>query len=139
MYIKLPYLPLFNFANLFFLSFLSFLSTQHISLIVIALFPNWHLSLVLLSRLCFSQFCSGRYNFWFALLTGSNFYTLFLLGSFDFAYGGLCICVYSVTLLSVVTNLCIYTGLLQFCGVFLYFFLFFFLLPFFFLLYNFNF
>ena len=54
MYINLLYISLFNFAYLFFLSFLSFLSSQHICFIFIALLPNWHLALVLLSNLCLS-------------------------------------------------------------------------------------
>ena len=40
--------------------------------------------------------------------------------SFDFAYGCLCICVYSVTFSNVIINLCLYIGLLQFCGVFFF-------------------
>ena len=99
MYINLLHLPLFNFMYLFFLSFLSSLSSQHfVTFIFIALFPNGHLALVLLSRLCFSYFCSGRYNFLFPLFAGSIYCSLFLLDYFDFAYGCICICVHSVTL-----------------------------------------
>ena len=72
------------------------------------------------SSLCFNQFFSSRYNFWFPLFTRSIYYTLFLLDCFDFAYGCICICVYSVTLSIVVIILCLYIGLLQFC-VFLFF------------------
>ena len=86
MYINLLYLPLFNFAHLFFLYFLSFPLNVFVSFIFIALFPNWHLALVLFSSLCFSQFCSGRYNFRFPLYAGSSYCTLFLLNCFDFAY-----------------------------------------------------
>ena len=121
MYINLLHLPLLNFAYLFFLFFLSFPLNIFVSFVFIALFPTWHLALVLFSSLCFSQFCSGRYNFWFPLFTGSIYCTLFLLDCFDFAYGCICICVYSVTLFIVVRNLCLYVGLLQFCGVFLFF------------------
>ena len=139
MYINALYLPLFNFAYLFFLSFLSFLSSQHIcQFYFIALFPNWHRALVLFFSLCFIYFCSGRYYFWFPLFPGSIYCTLFLLDCFDFAYGYICTCVYSVTLF-IVINLCLYVGFQQFCGVFLFFFSFFFLpFSFFSLLYNFN-
>ena len=124
MYIKL-YISLFNFAYLF---FPSFLSSQYICQFCFHCFiPNWHLALVLFSSLCFSQFCSGRYNFWFLLFTRSIYCTLFLLDCFAFAYGCICICVYSVKLSIVVINLCLYIGLLQFCGVFLFSFFFFFL------------
>ena len=60
---------------------------------------------------------------WVSLL-----YFIFV-GLLWFAYGCICICVYSVTLFIVVINLCLYVGVLQFCGVFLFsfFFLFFFL------------
>ena len=106
----------------FFLLVLSFPVNIFVSFIFIALFPNWHLTLVLFPSLFFSQFCSGRYNFWFPLFARSVYCTLFLLDCFDFAYG--CICVYSVTL-STVTNLCLFIGLLQFYGFFFPFFHFF--------------
>ena len=130
MYTNLLHLPLFNFAYLFFLFFLSFPLNIFVSLIFIALYPNWHLGLVLFSSLCFSYFCSGRHNFWFPLFARSNYCPLYLLYCFYFAYGCICIYVYSVTLFIVVINLCLYIGPLQFCGVFPFFFLFFFLLPF---------
>ena len=107
MYIYLFHLPLFKFAYLFFVSFLSFLSSQYTYSFVF--------QFVLL---CFSYFCSGRYNFWFPLFVRSVYCTLFLLDCFDFVYG--CICEYSVTLSIVVINLCLYIGCLQFCGVFLF-------------------
>ena len=109
-----------------YLFFLSFPLNIFVSFAFIALFPNWHLALVLFCSLCFSQFCSGRYNFWFPLFARSTYCTLFLLDCFDFAYR--CICVYSATIFIVVINLCIYVVLLQFCGVFLlsFFFHFFF-------------
>ena len=91
MYINL-HLPLFNFAYLFFLFFLSFPLNIFVSFVFTALFPTWHLALVLFSSLCFNQFCSGRYNFWFPLFTGSIYCTLFLLDCFDFAYG--CVCIF---------------------------------------------
>ena len=118
------YLPVFNFIYLFFLFFffLSFPLNLFVSFIFIALFPNWHLALVLFSSLCFSQFCSGRHNFWFLLFTRSIYCTSFSLECFDFTYGCICICVYSVTLFSVVINLCLYIGLLLFWGVFFLFF-----------------
>ena len=94
------------------LPFFSFSSLKiFVSFIFIALFPSWHLALVLFSSLCFNQFCSGRYNFWFPLFVRSIYCTLFLLDCFDFAYGYICICVYSVTLSIVVINLCLYIGL----------------------------
>ena len=49
MYIYFLQLPLFKFSYLFFLSFLSFLSSQNICFVFIALFPTWHLELVLFS------------------------------------------------------------------------------------------
>ena len=130
MYINLLHLPLFNVAYLF---FLSFPLSIFLSLIFIALFPNWHLSLVLFSSLQFHQFCSGRYNFWFPFFARSIQCTLFLLDCFDFAYGCICVCVYSVTLFIVVINFCLYVGPLQFSVVFLFFFFphFVYLLPFF--------
>ena len=121
MYINLLYLSLFNFAYPF---FLSFLLNIFVCFLFIGLFPNWHLAFVLFSSLCFSQFYSSRYNFWFPLLTMSIYCTLFLLDCFDFAYGCICICIYSVTFFIVVIILCLYTGLLQFCE-FSFFFLFF--------------
>ena len=130
MYINLLHQPLLNFVYLF---FLSFPLNIFVNFVFIALFPTWHLALVSFSSLCFSQlvlFLIGKYNFWFPLFTRSIYFTLFLLDCFDFAYGNICICIYSVTLCIVVINLCFYVGLLQFCGVFL-FSSFFFLLPFF--------
>ena len=91
-----------------------------VSFIFIALFPSWHLALVLFSSLFFNSFCSGRYNFWFPLFTRSIYCTSFFLDCVDFAYGCIGICVYSVTLSTVVINLCLYVGLLQFCGVFIF-------------------
>jgi len=123
MYINLLYLPLFNFAYLF---FLYFPLNIFVSFIFIALFLNWHLALVLFSSLCFSQFCSGRYNFWFPLFARSICCTLFLL---DWLFW-FCLrmymymCIFSHTFI-VIINLCLYVGLLQFCGVFLFFFSFF--------------
>ena len=80
-------------------------------------------------RLCFpvcvlvSFVLNCIYKFWFPLFAGSIYCTLFLLDCFDFAYGYICICVYSVTLFIVVINLCLFVGLLQFYGVFLFLFL----------------
>ena len=91
-----------------------------VSFIFIALFPSWHLALVLFSSLFFNSFCSGRYNFWFPLFTRSIYCTSFFLDCVDFAYGCIGICVYSVTLSTVVINLCLSVGLLQFCGVFIF-------------------
>ena len=50
-YINLLHLAPFNFAYLF---FLSFPLNIFVSFIFIALFPTWHLALVLFSSLCFS-------------------------------------------------------------------------------------
>ena len=121
----------------FLFAFLSFPLNIFVSFVFTALFPTWHLALVLFSSLYFSYFCSGRYNFWFPLLARSIYCTLFLLDCFDFAYyGRMCICVYSVTLFIVAINLCLYFGHLQFCGVFPFLFLL--LLFFFSLFYNLN-
>ena len=96
MYINL-HLLLFNFAYLLFLSFVSFLPSQHICQFCFHCFI--HQLAPLFSSLCFSQFCFGRYNFWFPLFAGSIycFLLLLLLDCFDFAYGCICMCVYSVT------------------------------------------
>ena len=99
------------------LSFFSFSPVLSTHLLV--LFSLFY-SPILFSSLCFSFF-SGRYNFWFPLFTRSIYCTSFFLDCFDFAYGCIGICVYSVTLSSVVINLCLYVGLLQFCGVFFFF------------------
>ena len=112
--------------------FLSFALNKFVSFILIALFPTWHLALVLFSSLYFSQFCSGRYTFWFPLFTGSNYCTLFLFDCFNYAYECVCICVYSVTFFIVVINFCINIWLFQFCGVFPVFFFFSFFFHFFF-------
>ena len=133
MHINLLHLPLFDFEYLF---ILFFPLNIFVSFIFIALFPNWHLALVLFSSLCFSYCCSGRQDFWFPLFARSIYCTLFLLDCFDFAFGCICICVYSVTLFIVVINFCLYIWVLQFCGVLLFSFFFHF---FSFLFYNFNF
>ena len=133
MYIHLLYLPLFNAAYLFFLFFLSLPLNIYVSFIFIALFLNWYLALVLFSTLCFSYFCSDRYNFWFPLLTRSIYCTLFLLECFDFAYGCIYIyvCVYSLTfLLLLSTSVCMWSfavlwGVYLFCFLFSFFFHFF--------------
>ena len=52
LYINLLHLPLFNCAYLFFLSFLPL--NIFVSFVFIALFPTWHLGLVLFSSLCLS-------------------------------------------------------------------------------------
>ena len=54
MHINLLHIPLFNFAYLF---FLSFPLNMFVGFVFIALFPTWHLALVLFSSLCFSEFC----------------------------------------------------------------------------------
>ena len=119
MYINLLYLPLFNFAYLF---FLSFPLNIFVSFIFIALFPNWHLALVLFSSLYLSQFCSGRHKFWFPLFAGSIYCTVFHQTVFILLMGVyVCMCVYSVTIFTVAINLCLYIGPLQFCGIFLFF------------------
>ena len=101
--------------------FLPFPLKVFVSFIFIDLFLNLHLALVLFSSLYFNWFFSGTYNFWFPLFAGSIYCTLFLLECFDFAYGCICICIYSVTLSVVVINLCLYIGLLQFWGVSFFF------------------
>ena len=110
MYINLLYLPLFNFAYLF------FLSSQHfVSFIFIALFPNWHLVLVLFSSLCFSYFCPGRYNFWFPLFA-NLLYFIFVGLSWSCLWVYMYLC-YSVMLFIVAINVCLWVGILQLCGV----------------------
>ena len=135
----LLYLPLFNAVYLFFLFFLSLPLNIYVSFIFIALFLNWYLALVLFSTLCFSYFCSDRYNFWFPLLTRSIYCTLFLLECFDFAYGCIYIYVYIQSHFYGCYQPLSVCGLLQFCeeSVFFSFFLSSFI--FFPLLYNFNF
>ena len=127
------HLPLFNFAYVF------FLSSQHICQFCFHCFIP-HLAP------CFSfvfqfvlQFSSGRYNFWFPLFAGPIYCTIFLLDCFDFAYGCIRICVYSVTLFIVIN---LYIGLWQFCGGLLFFFFLFslfFHFSFFFIILIFNF
>ena len=93
------YLTLFNFEYLFFLSFLPFLSPQHISQFCFHCFIP-HLapcfSFVFQFVLQLVLFLTGRYNFLFPLFTGSIYCALFLLNCFDFAYGYICIWVYSI-------------------------------------------
>ena len=72
--------------------------------------------------MCSKFFSSLLHKFLISLFDGPIYCTLFLLDCFDFAYGCICICVYSVTLFTVVINLCLYIRLFQFCGVFLFFF-----------------
>ena len=112
MYINLLHLPLFNFAYLFFLFFLSFPLNIFVSFVFIALFPTWHLALVLFSSLCLLVlFLTGKYNFWFPLFTGSIYCTLFLLNCFHFVHWCVYICVYSIILIIIclifVTAICL--------------------------------
>ena len=119
MYRNLLYLPLFNFSYQF---ILSFFSSQHICQFYFHCFiPEWAPCFSLVFQFVFQlvMFLTGKYNIWFPLFTRSIYCTLFLWDCFYFAYGYICICVYSVTLFTVVINLCLYIGLLQFCGVFL--------------------
>ena len=121
MYINLLYLPLFNFAYLFFFPFLSTyllvlfsLLCSPIGTLLLFCFPVCALVSFVLVDTIFGFFCS----------LGQSIVLFFLLGCFDFAYGCICICVCSVTLFIVVINHCIYIGLSQLCGVFLLFFFF---------------
>ena len=75
MYINL-HLPLFSFVYLF---LLFFPLNIFVSFVFTALFPTWHLALLLFSSLCFSYFCSGKYTFWFPLFAGSIYCTLFFV------------------------------------------------------------
>ena len=98
MYVKLPHLPLFNFAYLFFLFFLSFPLNIFVSFVIIALFPTWLapcFNFVFQFVLKLVLFLTGKYNFWFSLFTRSIYCTLFLLDCFHFAHGYICICVFS--------------------------------------------
>ena len=78
-------------------------------------------------------------SFWFPLFAGSIYCTLLLLDCFNFAYGYIHICVYSVTLFIVAINLCICVGVLQLCGILIFFLLSFFFHFFFFKNLTFNF
>ena len=115
-YINLLYLPLWNFAYLF---FLSFLLNIFISFIFTTLFPNWHLALVLFSSLYFTQFCSGRYNFWFPLFAGSIYCTLILLDCFLLIGVYIYMCIFSHTFYCY-KPLPLCWAFLKFCGVFLF-------------------
>ena len=82
-----PLKLIFNIYKSFYSFFLFnlFLSI-FVSFGFIVLLPNWHLALAL--------FSSFVLNFWFPLLTGSIYCTLFLLDCFDFAYKCIYMCVY---------------------------------------------
>ena len=96
MNINFPYLPLFNFAYLFFLFFISFPLNMFISFVFIALLPTWHIALVLfLVCALVSLILTGRYHFRFPLFTRSIYCTLFLLDCFDFVYRCICVCVWA--------------------------------------------
>ena len=122
MYINLLHLPLFNFAYLVSPSFLSFLSCQHfVSFMFIALFPNWHLTLVLFSSCALVSFVLVDIIFGFLCLPGQSIVLYFcwtvlilLMGVYVYVY------IQSHFLLLFI-NLCLCDGLLQFCGVFLFF------------------
>ena len=105
----------------FCVSILSFLQSQHIGQLYFHYFmPQLTACFSFVFKfVLFWQFCSGRHNFWFPLFTKSIYCTLFLLDCFNFAYGCICICVYSVTLFIVAINFCLYIAALQFCGVLL--------------------
>ena len=128
-------------AYLFFLSmFCYFYSTY-----LIVLFSLLYSTIDTLLYLCFPvgalvSFVLEDIIFGFLCLLGQSIVLYFLLDTFNFAYGCVCICVYSVTLFILVINLCLYTGIFQFCGVFFYlFFLFSFFFNFFPFFYNFIF
>ena len=96
MNINFPYLPLFNFAYLFFLFFISFPLNMFISFVFIALLPTWHIALVLfLVCALVSLILTGRYHFQFLLFTRSIYCTLFLLDCFHFVYRCICVCVWA--------------------------------------------
>ena len=121
MYLNLLYLPLFSIAYLFVLSFLSSQRICQFSFYCFILHMAPCFSFVFQFVLQLVSFLTGTYNFLFPFFARSIYCTLCLLDCFDFAYGCVCICVYSVKLFIVVINLCLYIGLLQFCGVFLFF------------------
>ena len=93
-YINLFYLPIFNFAYLFFLCFLSFLFSQYICQFYFHCFiPQ------LAPQFCFPVcalvfFLTGKHNFLFLLFTGSIYCILFLLDCFDIADGYVCVYIY---------------------------------------------
>ena len=112
MYINL-HLPLFNFAYLFFLSLLSFLSSQHICQFCFHCFiphlaPCFSFVFRLLQLVLFWQI-----KFFVSFVHQVNLLYFIFVGLFDFAYECICICVYSVTLFTVVINLC---STLGFCN-----------------------
>ena len=140
MYINL-HLPLFKLAYLFFLFFLSFLLNTFVSFIFIALFPNWHLALVLFAVCVLVSFVLVDIIFDF-LCSPSQSIVLNFCWTALILFMGVYVYVYIQShLLLLLWNLCLYIRLFQFCGVFLFFFFlsssrFFF---FFSLFYNFNF
>ena len=90
MYTNLLYLPLFNLAYLF---FLSFPLTVFVSFIFIALFPTWHLALVLFSSLCFNSFLLVDIIFGFLCSLGQSIVLYFcwtvlilLMGIYVYVY-----------------------------------------------------
>ena len=72
MYINHLYLPLFNFVYIFFLFFLSFPLNILVSFNFIALFPTWHLALVLLSSCALLSFVLVDILFAFLCLSGES-------------------------------------------------------------------
>ena len=108
-------LSTFNLAYLFFLSFLSTyllvlfsLFYSPVGTLLLFCFPVCALVSFVLVDIIFLLF---------VCLLGQSIVIIFV-GLFDFGYGCICTCVYSVTLFIVVISLCFYIGLLQFCGVF---------------------
>jgi len=109
MYINLLHLPLFNFAYLVSPSFLSFLSCQHfVSFMFIALFPNWHLTLVLFSSCALVSFVLADIIFGFLCLLSQSTILYFRL-TLLILLMGVYICTLSHTFY-VAINLCLYVG-----------------------------
>ena len=102
------------FLFLFFLSFSLNIFVSFVSLLYFDLAPCFCFVFQFVLQLVLFLTCV--YYFWFPLLAKSIYCTLFLLDCFDFAYGSICIFVYSVTLFTVVINLCLYIGPLQSCA-----------------------
>ena len=120
MYINLLYLPLFNFTYLFFLFFVSFPLNILATFVFTAVFPTWHLFCFPLCALV--SFVLVDIIFGFLCLLDQYIVLHFCWTVLILHIRCIFICVYSVTLFTVVINLCLYFGLLQFCGIFLFLF-----------------
>ena len=135
MYINLFYLPTFNFAYLF---FLSFPLNIFVSFIFIALFPNWHLALLLLSSCAFTSFVLVDIIFGLLCLLGQIIVLNLCWTVLILLMGVMYMCIFSHTFYCCYKPLPLHWAVAVLCFPV---FPFFFLLPFCFfsLFYNFNF